>query len=153
MSYLKHKHNSRLAFDPHYPDIAYENFKDEQDWTEFYGDVEEALPPNAPAALGKDVQLRMMVDSDHAGKKKTRLSRTGYMIFINMGLIDWLSKKQGTIEGSVFGAEFVAMCHGVETLRGLRYKLRMMGIPISGPTIFMVTTCLSLITPPSLRVF
>ena len=26
------------------------------------------------------------------------------------------------------------MKHGVETLRGIRYKLRMMGIPISGPT-------------------
>ena len=35
---------------------------------------------------------------------------------------------------SVFGAEFVAMKHGIETVRGIRYKLRMMGVPISGPT-------------------
>jgi hypothetical protein len=34
---------------------------------------------------------------------------------------------------SVFGAEFVAMENGKETLRGIRYKLRMMGIPIDGP--------------------
>jgi hypothetical protein len=26
------------------------------------------------------------------------------------------------------------MTHGVETCRGLRYKLRMMGVPITGPT-------------------
>ena len=26
------------------------------------------------------------------------------------------------------------MKHGVETLRGLRYKLRMMGVPIDGPS-------------------
>ena len=26
------------------------------------------------------------------------------------------------------------MTHGVETLRGLRYKLQMMGVPIDGPT-------------------
>jgi hypothetical protein len=45
-----------------------------------------------------------------------------------------LSKQQATIETSVFGAEFVAMKHGVETLRGLRYKICMMGIPLSGPT-------------------
>ena len=32
-----------------------------------------------------------------------------------------------TIEGAVLGAEFVAMKAGVETLRGIRYKLRMMG--------------------------
>ena len=51
-----------------------------------------------------------------------------------MALIDWVSKKQPTIETSVFGAEFVAMKHGTEKLRGQRYKCRMMGIPLSGPT-------------------
>ena len=34
----------------------------------------------------------------------------------------------------MFGAKFVAMKTGVETLRGIRYKLRMMGIEIDGPT-------------------
>ena len=48
--------------------------------------------------------------------------------------MDWLSKKQATIEGSVFGAEFVAMKTGVEALRGIRYKLHMMGVPLTGPT-------------------
>jgi hypothetical protein len=51
-----------------------------------------------------------------------------------MSLINWLSQKQPTIESSVFGAEFVAMKLGVEALRGIRYKLRIMGIPIAGPT-------------------
>ena len=64
----------------------------------------------------------------------TRRSRTGYFIFLNTALINWLSKKQATIEGSVFGAELVAMKTGVEALRGIRYKLRMMGVPLTGPT-------------------
>ena len=34
----------------------------------------------------------------------------------------------------MFGAEFVAMKQGVEELRGIRYKLRMMGVGIDGPT-------------------
>ena len=58
----------------------------------------------------------------------------GVLIYCNMALIIWLSKRQPTIETSVFGAEFVAMKHGIETLRGLRYKLRMMGVPLTGPT-------------------
>jgi hypothetical protein len=29
-----------------------------------------------------------------------------FFIFCNMALIDWVSKKQATIETSVFGAEF-----------------------------------------------
>ena len=68
------------------------------------------------------------------GDKLTRRSRTGFLIFCNLAPIIWISKKQSTIETSVFGAEFVAMKHGVETLRGLRYKVRMMGIPLTGPS-------------------
>ena len=64
----------------------------------------------------------------------TRRSRTGYIKFFNTVLIDWLSKKKATIEGSLFGAEFVAMKTGVEALIGIRYKLRMMGLPLTGPT-------------------
>ncbi len=96
--------------------------------------MEEAIPPNMPSPLGKDVDLRMMVDSDHPGEKRTQRSRTGLIIFCNLAPIVWLSKQQPTIESSVFGAEFVAMKHGIKTLRGLRYKIRMMGIPLSGPT-------------------
>ncbi len=49
-----------------------------------------------------------MVDSDHAGDKQTRRSHTGFFIYCNMALIIWLSKRQLTIETSVFGAKFVA---------------------------------------------
>ena len=46
----------------------------------------------------------------------------------------WFSKHQPTVESSVFGAEFVATKNGIETTRGLCYKLRMMGVALSGPT-------------------
>ena len=42
--------------------------------------------------------------------------------------MNWLSKKQATIETSVFGAVFVAMNQGMEYVCGLCYKLRMMGV-------------------------
>ena len=51
---------------------------------------------------------------------------------MNTALIQWFSKKQATVETSVFGEEFVAMKIVVETLWGIRCKLRMMGVPISG---------------------
>jgi len=65
---------------------------------------------------GKEVDVRMFVDSDHTGDKLTRRSRTGFLIYVHTALIQWLSKKQSTVETSVFGAEFVAMKHGVEVL-------------------------------------
>ena len=51
-----------------------------------------------------------------------------------MALIDWVSKRQPTIETLVFGAECVAMKQGIEKVRGLRYKLCMMDIPLFGPS-------------------
>ena len=53
---------------------------------------------------------------------------------LNMAPIVMHSKKQPLIESSVFGAEFVAVKVGMETLRGLRCKLRMMGVPLAGPS-------------------
>jgi hypothetical protein len=132
-SYLKTRPNARLIFDPTYADIDYESFP-EENWSDFYGDVSEAIPPNAPAPLGKPVELRCFVDADHAGDKLTRRSRTGIIIFINSAPIVWYSKKQNTVETSSFGSEFVALKVATEMLRGLRYKLRMMGIAVAGPT-------------------
>ena len=45
-----------------------------------------------------------------------------------------VSKRQNTVDTSTFGSEFVAICIAVELVEGLCYKLRMMGVPIDGPT-------------------
>ncbi len=134
MAYLKSHHNSRLFFDLTYPEIEKSLFNDGAEWKPIYGEINEVIPENVPKPRGKEVDIRMMVDRDHAGDKTSRRSRTRFLIFINMALVMWLSKKQPTVESSVFGAEFVALKHGVKTLRGLRDKLRMMGVPISGPS-------------------
>jgi hypothetical protein len=133
-AYLKAKHNARLIFDPTYPSINHHKFKENLDWTPFYGNVREAIPPNAPKPQGKPVVLRCFVDSDHAGNLVTRRLRTGYVQMVNMAIINWHSKKQGSVEGSTFGSEFVAAKAATEANRALRYKLRMMGVPIDGPT-------------------
>jgi hypothetical protein len=96
--------------------------------------VEEAIPPGMPPPLGKDADLCMMGDSDHAGEIRTHCSHAGFIIFCNLAPIIWILKQQATIETSVFGAEFVAMKHGIKMLRGLRYMICIMGIPLSRPT-------------------
>ena len=100
MGYLKWHHNTQLVFDPTYPTLDLSLFPT-YDWTRFYGDVSEVLPPDMPEPLGKDVDVRMMCDSDHAGEKRTRSSCTGFLIFCNMALIDWVSICQPTFETSV----------------------------------------------------
>jgi hypothetical protein len=49
-----------------------------------YGDVKEMIPSDAPVSHGKEFDLRLFVDSDHAGEKFTRRSRTGFVIYLNM---------------------------------------------------------------------
>jgi len=132
-SYLKGKHNARLVLDPSYPEIDKDHFL-RRDWNNFYGDVKEQLPVDMPKPLGPEIDLRLYVDSSHANDKHTRRSRSGFFVYLNSSLIQWSSKKQPTIETSVFGAEFVAMKIGIETVRGIRYKLRMMGVKLTGPT-------------------
>jgi hypothetical protein len=53
-----------------------------------------------------------------------------------MAPIVWFSRRQPTLESSVFGAEFVAIKNGIETFLGLclLYKLRIMGAALSVPT-------------------
>ena len=56
------------------------------------------------------------------------------LIFCNHSPIVFHSKKQGSIEASSFGSEFMAMKTGIELVEGLRFKLRMMGCPLDGAT-------------------
>ena len=75
----------------------------------------------------------MFVDSDHAGDKTNCRSRTGYMIFMNISMIYWHTKKKSIAEGAIFGAECVSMKQGVEVLHGIKYKSRMMGVEVARP--------------------
>jgi hypothetical protein len=85
-------------FDLTYP-IIDESALLQYKWKKFYGNVTEAMPPDIPKPLGRDVDLCMMCNSDHAGDKCSRRSRTGILIFYkNMALIDWISKKQSTFD-------------------------------------------------------
>ena len=77
--------------------------------------------------------LCTFVDSDHAGDSTTRRSRTGFIIYLNSAPIYYLSKKQTSVETSSFGSEFIALKTCCEYIRGLRYKLRMMGISVDSP--------------------
>ena len=74
------------------------------------------------------------VDASHAGNKITRRSQIGFILFVNRAPVVWYSKKQSTVECSAFSSEFLAMRTCIESVVALRYKLRMFGVPLDGPT-------------------
>ena len=131
--YLKQKPKRKLGFDPTEPLISEKMFK-EYDWQDFYRDAKEAIPKDAPTPRGRSVSTHSFVDADHASNTVTRRSQTGVLIFINSAPIMFFSKKQNTVEISTFGSEFIASRIAIELIESLRYKLRMFGVPLQGPT-------------------
>ena len=134
-AYLKTHVNARLMLDPSYPEINDAEFEKNGDWTSYYGDEKDLPPINAPKSKAKEFIIRAYVDASHACCKITRRSRTGFIVYLNKAPIYWHSKKQGSCEISTFGSEFVAMRQCCDYIRGLRYKLRMMGIPVNNPAL------------------
>ncbi len=134
MGYLKKHLRSRIVFNPKQVDFSDLTWTS-KDWDTFYPDVKgECIPHDMPTPRGKSVQINMFCDAAHATDLITRRSTTGIIFFLNGTPINWYSKRQNTIESSTFGSEFVALKIAAEMNDALRYKLRMFGIPIDGPT-------------------
>jgi hypothetical protein len=104
-AYIEKLHNAWIVYDPMYLDIDLRVFK-QCDWKQFYDEVKEAIPPNAPPPRGERMltyiclsTLTRLVTSWHDDR-----IWLGFLIYLNMALIVWHWKKQSTIETSVFGA-------------------------------------------------
>ena len=91
-AYLKTHHNSRIVLDPTYPNIDPNQFL-KKNRKQFYGDLVDEVPKNAPRSLGKEFIIRANVDASFAGDKLTRISRTGFIIMINNSPVYLFSKK------------------------------------------------------------
>ena len=87
-----------------------------------------------PVPLDKGFTISCFVDADHVGELVTRIPRTGYVVMMNNAPIYWHTKKMASIETSKFGSESMIMKQASAYARGLRYKLRILGIPGDGST-------------------
>jgi hypothetical protein len=70
-AYLVLHHNARVVFDPTYLAVDM-GTSIKTDWKSMYGDVKEIIPSDAPVTRRKEVDLRLFVDSYHAGDQFTR---------------------------------------------------------------------------------
>ena len=133
--YLKKYHNTELVYDPSNPEVELSQFE-RRDWTASkFGHVvgKEETMKDMPEPRGVGFVIRAKIDADHASDTKTRRSRTGFLVYINSAPVFWWSKKQTSVESSSFGSEFILMKQCCDYLCGLRYKLRMMGLPCEHP--------------------
>ena len=102
-AYLRKYHNYEMVFNPSNPVVDERQFE-EKDWTasEFGSHTEEYLPENIPMLRGFGFVMRAYVEDDHAGDSITRRSRTGFLAYLNMAPVYWMSKKQTSVDTSSF---------------------------------------------------
>ena len=89
------------------------------DWSDFYNNPKEEIPPGMPEQRGNPVTITAFKDANHAGDKVTRRSHTGILIYLNCAPIIWYSKAQNTVESSTFGSEFVPLRTCTELLKSV----------------------------------
>mmetsp|Transcript_19829 Transcript_19829/g.19060 ORF Transcript_19829/g.19060 Transcript_19829/m.19060 type:complete len:129 (-) Transcript_19829:185-571(-) len=121
-----------MIFDSTVPDLDIDGIYPRQDLSNIlFADAREQLPETSPTPKGHVFTIFASVDSDHTGYEITPRSRTGYIIFLNNSPIYWFSKKHGGIDTSSIRSEFIAMKQYCEYIRGIQFKLMILGIPVS----------------------
>jgi len=136
LGYLREFPHGKIMMDPRPFDFAHLSHKinDFETWKEYYPDAKEELPEDIPFGNGSEAQITCFVDADHAHDVVTRRSVTGLILFVNQTPVKWFSKRQSTVETSTYGSELVAARLAMEAIIEMRYKLRMLGFEITGPS-------------------
>ena len=81
-SYLKSHERSTMVFDDAlvtYSQAYFPTFH----WTDFYGNVTDAIPSNSPEPRGNPVQMTAFVDANHARNQVTRRSHSVILVYCN----------------------------------------------------------------------
>ena len=115
--------------------MNYPHEKLEPDFGNQYADFVEDMDNKLPVQKMEELPITIFVDSNHGHDLVTEKSISGIIAFVGRTPIVWHSKRQGSVQSSTFGAEFIALKKGVEEAITIRYYLRSMGVKISQPTV------------------
>ena len=69
--YLNTHYKGRIVIDPTYHDRRKYKEMKQENWSELYPDATEDLPDSMPIPKGKEAQVTVFVDADHARDKIT----------------------------------------------------------------------------------
>ena len=133
--YLKKHKNRRYVVDSRDPiliggiDALNEDYT--KNFEEFYPDAAEEIDERLPEPMIDELAITAFVDSDHAHDQVTRRSITGLLILVGRTPVFFMSKRQGAIETSTYGAEFCSMRTAVEEVQSVRYMLRCLGVRVN----------------------
>jgi len=128
--YLKRRPKRRIVVDSRSPNFS--GFEEDfsKDYASILGEgypdkASEEVDCNLPKPLVNELlDITVFVDSDHAHDKITHRSATGLIIFVGRTPVFIMSRRQGAVATSTYGAELCAMRIAVEETIAIRYMLR-----------------------------
>ena len=112
-----------------------------------YPGASEEVPYDMPEPKMKPVNISSIYDASHAPCLVTRRSVSGIVLLLNNTILRCTSKRQNTVESATYGAEMVSGRLAVEQVMDVRYKLRMLGVPIKDASVLLgdnqsvITSC------------
>ena len=83
---------------------------------------------------GKYVRISTFADADLTHDLETRRSFTGFLMLLNEPPIQLYSNMNNNMETSTYCSELVATIISTELTMEMSYSLRMLGVPIDGPS-------------------
>jgi hypothetical protein len=152
LSYLKTFPKERVIIDTSYTDHSVYPVEDHSNWMEFYPNASEEIPKDFHPEKGARFRMSFYADADHKHNLVTRISITGILVMLNKKPIIWISKRQKTVETSIYGSELVASRIATEIIIEVRYMLRSLGVALDGPALMLgdnMSVVLNTIVPSS----
>jgi hypothetical protein len=105
------------------------------DWrSSVYGNVTEELPPDHPIPRGKLMRTTTYQGANLYHDLVTGRAISGSIHFVNQTHVTSFCKKQRTVETAIYGSEIMVACQAAQQIIDLLYTLRMIGIPLDGPS-------------------
>ena len=78
------------------------------DWTYIYGNVTKEMPEGAPESKGKAIVITAFHDANLHHCQITGRAAMGTILMLNKTPIEWISKRQSTVETATYGSELVS---------------------------------------------
>lgn len=133
---MKKKFNKRIVVDSREPIVVNNGAEGLLDidltekLAEYYPKAKEEIDDKVPEPLLDELKITAYVDSDHAHDKISRRSMMGLIIFVGRIPVFYMAKRQGAIETSTYGTEFIVMKTAVEEVISMQYMLRCLGVNV-----------------------
>ena len=139
LGYLKKYKNRRIVIDSR--DTISVGGKDALNldfakmFEEVYPDASEEIDVKVTEPKVDKLDITAFLDSDHAHDHLTRGSVTGLLVLLEQTPVYFMSKPQGEIATSTYGAEFCSMRTAVNEVQSIRYMLLCLGVKVKHATL------------------